>query len=139
MAGDFQDRAGDHRRLSGRPETSGRYGHTGRRIRRTSCRAATGLLNGYLRPKSYGANHPTARPAVATTGGVAEPEAAEKPSSPYRVTAHGPLHSLANWLKTAGTPNHDIQALLRHTDYRTTAGYLNPRELQQMGEKPQVA
>ncbi len=44
---------------------------------------------------------------------------------PYRVTAHGLRHSLANWLKVAVVPNHDIQAVLRHTDYRTTAGYLH--------------
>jgi integrase len=43
----------------------------------------------------------------------------------YRVTIHGLRHSIANWLKTAGVPTPDIQAVLRHTDPRTTATYLH--------------
>jgi integrase len=43
----------------------------------------------------------------------------------YRVTAHGLRHSFGNWLKNAGVPTRDIQAVLRHADLRTTNGYLH--------------
>jgi len=43
----------------------------------------------------------------------------------YRVTAHGLRHACGNWLKNAGVPTRDIQAVLRHADQRTTNGYLH--------------
>ena len=48
-----------------------------------------------------------------------------KASLGYRVTAHGLRHSFGNWLKNAGVPTRDIQAVLRHADLRTTNGYLH--------------
>jgi integrase/recombinase XerD len=39
----------------------------------------------------------------------------------------------------AGVDLRDVQIAARHADPRTTMRYDNPRELHQMGEKPQVA
>jgi hypothetical protein len=42
-----------------------------------------------------------------------------------KVTPHMLRHTTVVWTLAAVVPNHDIQAVLRHTDFRTTAGYLH--------------
>jgi len=43
--------------------------------------------------------------------------------------------SCATIAAAAGVPQHEIQLLLGHADPRTTAVYINSRELHQPGEK----
>ena len=56
-----------------------------------------------------------------------------------RLTPHGLRHYCASSLYLRGVDLKAIQDLLGHDWLATTTGYINRRELHQMGEKPQVA
>jgi integrase len=71
--------------------------------------------------------------ALASTG------LTDQAGAPLRFTPHDFRRVFLTDAVMHGMPPHIAQLVAGHRDINTTMGYKNPRELQQAGEKPQVA
>jgi site-specific recombinase XerD len=70
--------------------------------------------------------------------GLAEAAAGHLPAWPDKLTPHVLRHFCASQLYFSGMDLIAIQETLEHAWIATTMNYVNPRELHQAGEKPQV-